>query len=71
MTATENTSPKPATPHTSPLDRIVKELWSGGRYYIDLSDERKADLLELLRRGLNTWEPPPAWLVQLYDELMP
>lgn len=37
---------------------------------IDVTDaQRKADLLELLRRGLNCWEAPPPWLLQLYDEL--
>lgn len=30
---------------------------------------READLLKLLRRGLNTWEPHPAWLDMLQAEL--
>ena len=31
--------------------------------------QRRADLLKLLRRGLNTWEPAPQWLVELQGEL--
>jgi hypothetical protein len=33
------------------------------------SRQRRADLAELLRRGLNTWERAPRWLTKLYDTL--
>ena len=49
---------------------IIKDLPEYYGLCISVNDDnRRADLLKLLRRGLNTWEPIPKWLVELQVEL--
>lgn len=35
-----------------------------------LNPQEREDLMRVLARGLNTWQFPPVWLVDLQQELM-
>lgn len=63
---------KPVVVTTVPKDVQFISLGDehgGGASLHLLNDQRIEELLQALRRATNTWENPPAWIVDILDKM--